>query len=269
MGIRHSNGVNKNHNQVASSHSIFCSTSDHCYITLYYQDIEFRFLIDTGASSSLIKLEKLKLTKSKYNPTEILTLNGLSANTPVKTIGSIVLNTRIHNKFLDIKFHIVKQESNIPFDGLIGQDFLKQEGAEINYSQGFLKIKSLPFPVKLQLSSKKENGNSYVLNPRSETVIQVDILNSGITQGICPEVVLYDGVYIAKAIVKVDSDNKALTTVLNTRNCEMRINKLKLTLEPFNEKTCSVFLTNNSNEKTFAGPERLELLKSNLRQSFE
>lgn len=267
MGIRHSNGVNQNHNQIASSHSIFCSTSDHCYITLYYQDIEFRFLIDTGASSSLIKLEKLKQTKSKYNPTEILTLNGLSANTPVKTIGSIVLNTRIHNKFLDIKFHIVKQESNIPFDGLIGQDFLKQEGAEINYSQGFLKIKSLPFPVKLQLSSKKESGNSYILNPRSETVIQVDILNSGITQGICPEVVLYDGVYIAKAIVKVDSDNKALTTVLNTRDCEMRINKLKLTLEPFNEKTCSVFLTNNSNQKSLARPERLELLKSNLRVS--
>ncbi|KAJ8910636.1 hypothetical protein NQ315_012504 [Exocentrus adspersus] len=46
--------------------------------------------------------------------------------------------------------------------------------------------------------------------PRSETVIEISILNTDITEGICPDIQITDGVYLAESIVKVNND-KMLT----------------------------------------------------------
>jgi hypothetical protein len=81
---------------------------------------------------SLIRTEKLKQTNLFYNPNETLTLNGLSANASVNTIGSVILKPQLNNHQLDMKFHIVKENANIPFDGLLGNDFLKKQEAQID-----------------------------------------------------------------------------------------------------------------------------------------
>lgn len=249
-----------------SRHSIdiLLTNENTAYIKTTYQNIEFKFLIDTGANVSLIKLEKLKETQSEYNCSEILTLNGLSANAPVSTIGSIQLPLKVHELQFNIKFHIVNVETNIPFDGLIGNDFLRNENAEINYNKLQLKLNSLPCPISLHLNSNPCNSEVYFLDPRSETVIEVEILNKKIDQGICPEMQVCEGVYLAKSLVKVNN-NKALTTILNTNNQKVKISHIRLVLEPFEENHSFVFnLKSNYNTETYS-QDRIKLLKENLR----
>lgn len=252
-------GQNKKH---YAEHSIFLTEENTSYIRVKYQGIEFTFLLDTGANVSLIKLPKLKQTKSTYNPNEILTLNGLSANAPVQTIGSIKMNVEVYNKAFNIKFHIVKQETNMPFDGLIGNDFFKSENAEISFNKRELKIRSLPFAIPLHLNSNPSSSQTYFLNPRSETLVEIDIINGEIVYGICPEITVCEGVYLAKAIVKVHNKNKAFTTILNTNEKKVKVSQIKIALEPFNEHMSYVF---NFNEAVVDNNSRIELLKHNLR----
>lgn len=224
--------------------------------------LEFKFLIDTGASLSLIKTDKLKLTKLFYDSSEIVTLNGLSPNCPINTAGSVILDPSIHDKSFKIKFHIVEHQNNIPFDGLIGNDFLKEEEAQIDLNKLELRIKSLPFPLKIWLNSNPEDNPVFILKPRSETVVRAKILNPEIKEGICPEIHIYDGVYLAKSIVKVEN-NTALTTILNTTNQSIKISKLNLVLEKFNEKTSTILNLSSENDKSL--PHRLKTLRNNLR----
>jgi hypothetical protein len=72
---------------------------------------------------SLIKTEKITKTKLFYDPNDTLILNGLSANSPVETVDSIILTPRIHDYSLKMKFHIVRDNANVPFDGLLGNAF--------------------------------------------------------------------------------------------------------------------------------------------------
>lgn len=233
------------------------------YIITNYQNIEFKFLIDTGASVSLIKLEKLKLTKSKYNPSETLVLNGLSANSPVNTIGSIKMSLQFFNQTIDTKFHIVKQESNIPFDGIIGNDILKEQAAEINYEKCTLKFKSLPFNIPIHLNSNPNSKSTYYLQPRSETIVEIDIANPEILEGVCPEIELSNGVYLAKALIKVNDNGKAITTILNTNDYKVNVKNIKIRLEPFliNQS----FMFNVSSSKNASSNDRIKLLNENLR----
>ena len=225
------------------------STSDNAsYINVNYKNIKFRFLLDTGASISIIKLQKLKLTNLRYNPKDNIIINGLSVEAPVSTVGSITLPLQIHNKTFDCKFYVVKQESNIPFDGLIGNDFLEKEEATINYKNSTLTINSLPFPVSLQLNSNPTQSQSYILNSRSETIIKVDVLNPEIVQGICPEMNICDGVYLAKSLLQVDDESKALTTIINTNDHSIKVNYIQVVLEEFNEKLAQPLHNNTSNE---------------------
>lgn len=217
------------------------------YIKVAYQNHPLKFLIDTGANVSLIKWESLPKSDLCYDNSEILTLNGISANSPVRTVGIINLPLSVHNKLFNAKFHVVKEKCNIPFDGLIGSDVLKNQKALINYEKSQLKLSSLPFPIPLRLKSEVSNNKALFLQPRSETLIEIDILNYSVKEGICPETKINEGVFLAKAILKVNSNKKTFTTILNTNDRITKIDPIQVTLEPFKESSANIFNVRESN----------------------
>lgn len=153
------------------------------------------------------------------------------------------------------------ENHNLPHDGILGNDFLLSNGAVINLNKSQLFLASLETPIKL--FCKNENSSkAFTLEPRSETVIEVDILNQNITEGICPQINIAEGVYLAKSLVKVNN-GKALTTILNTANRKLRINKIQLELEPFLENTSRILNYNENNSINIQ--DRLKLLHENLR----
>ena len=104
----------------------------------------------------------------------------------------------------------------------MGNDFLNTQKATISYEKNELKLNCLPFPITLYTNSNPSNSNTYFLSPRSETVIEIDILNSKISEGICPEVQICEGVFLAKSLVKVEN-NLAFTTALNPSENPIKI----------------------------------------------
>ncbi|XP_063920701.1 uncharacterized protein LOC135135549 [Zophobas morio] len=227
--------------------------------------VYFKFLIDTGANISLIKTQKLKQTNLTYNPNDTVILNGLSINSPVETLGTVTLIPRINDHELGINFHIVKEDTtNVPFDGLIGNDYLlTQQKANIDFDNLKLTIKDLPFPININCNSNPNDESCYYLSPRSETLIKVGILNKNISEGVTPEIPICEGVFLAKAILKVNTDKTAYTTILNTSDKKIKIDYINLYLEDIPFAKC--LSLNTSTEFDNVSTNRLDLLHSNLR----
>lgn len=228
----------------------------------------FTFLIDTGAKVSLIKIPKLKLTDLNFNPHEKMLLHGINKSEPIETAGTITLSIKFHDKHeFNPKFHIIRDNTNIPFDGLIGNDILTAEETEFSYSKNEIKLKSIPFPIKIHFCSNANDAEIYVLQPRSETVIRVNITNGHeVKEGYCCDKTIIDGVFLAKAVLKVQENNTALTTIVNTLEKAVQVNFINLELIPFNETESQVFHVSYDKNKMNSA-YRNSILESNLRLS--
>src|SRR5699024_6862920 len=91
-----------------------------------------------------------------------------------------------------------------------------------------------------------------------------NVLNKNISEGLSPEVKILDDVYIAKAILKVDKNGKALTTILNASDKTIKVDKIDLLLEPFSVENC--YFVGNDNVDKFGNLEsRNNLLIDNLK----
>lgn len=189
-------------------------------------------------------------------------VKGLGAHAPMSSMGSVILSPTINNYKIDIKFHVIESSVNVPLDGIIGTDFFDQEKIEINFSERTIKLKSIPMPIPFG-DPEIAKREIQVVPPRTETVIRVNIINSTkLTEGITPNVIIDEGVYLAKAILKVDQNNQALTTVVNTTNQVCYINVIDLKLENFNYKESSVFTYHIENT---IPKDRINVLFQNLR----
>lgn len=253
-----------NINNTIKTCSIYLNNIDkNPYFECMCQGKIFKFLIDTGASVSLLKYhEKIDAINLNVNTNDKITLTGLSANAPVETAGSCILNLNINSQHVPVKFHLVKHNHNLPHDGILGNDFLSLNGAVINLNNSELLLNSLENPIKIMLNMHEP----FFLEPRSETIIQVDILNPNISEGICPEIHIATGVFLAKSLVKV-TNGKAITTVLNTENKRLKINKIQLFLEPFETNESRIFYAENNENNPLNNQTRLKTLHENLRLS--
>lgn len=144
---------------------------------------------------------KIRQTQLKPNDKEIILINGISPDKPIASIGTVDFVSNIEQSKLTNKFHVVSSQTNIPWDGLIGDDFLRSQKAQIDYKECNIRLNCLPNPLKIY----NRNAEANILQPRSETVIEDNILNKGLTEGTTPDIKICDGVFLAKAIVKVNS----------------------------------------------------------------
>lgn len=104
-----------------------------------------KFLIDTGTRVSLIKISSIQ----DYNKNNITLLNGIAPLATIQTIDEADIQFKTQNAKIIGKFQILDAPSNIRFDGILGDDFLKTHLAKINYENFLLYLKSIPSPIPL------------------------------------------------------------------------------------------------------------------------
>lgn len=98
------------------------------------------FLLDTGADISLIKISKLHENTICFEDKKVK-LKGIDKlDQYTETIGYNELKININNKYYMHTFHFVKDDFPIPFDGILGNDFLKQHYVKIDYRKNKLFI---------------------------------------------------------------------------------------------------------------------------------
>lgn len=234
------------------------------YIELYSDNSKnisnkFKLLVDTGAGVSLIKANKLT-PETYFNKKDKIILHGLNPNNPVETIGSCELPLKINNVKFYVKFHILNQATNVPYDGLIGKDFLQANFAIIDYATKTIQFNPLPYPIKLYLDPP---NNKVLLQARSQTFVELKVENPEISEGIIPNIKLNKGIYISKAIVKVKNNNKCLVSILNTRVTDQYIDKITVQLEKLPNEMIMFNIINNNESPTKIN--RNQILSQNLR----
>jgi hypothetical protein len=161
-----------------------------------------------------------------------ITLKGIDNDqTPIKTIGYCYFDLLVNKKIYTQVFHVVKDNFPIPFDGIIGNNFLKAHDAVIDYQNDYLKIEKeciklnhIQVPIEHSTNKcdelddsqipathcKTQTTNSIIIQPRSETVIPIEINNPEIGEGIIDQITVIDGVFLCPSLVKVQSDSKAI-----------------------------------------------------------
>lgn len=188
-----------------------------------------KLLIDTGASISIIKSQSLK-NKFKINKNEIIEINGVNKEVTNKTLGTtnITINDTTH------KFHVICEQTNIPYDGILGHDYLKSSGSVIDFKNKLLTNPCTSMPL---FYINRSTNELQILNPRSETLIEIHVLNPEIKEGIIPDITISDSVFLCKAITRVHSNSKAYATILNCSNYYQTITKPFIKLEPLSDKS--------------------------------
>lgn len=208
----------------------------HIFLRTKYAHKPLCFLIDTGSTVSILKLTNLDI-KPSLSRNKII-LKGLSnTDSTCETLGSLNLQFQCQTSnsnepaTFTYKFHAIDENVNLKYDGILGNDLLKELDADIQYSQNCLIIQghSLPFYF---------NQPAYVIPPRSEVVIECPLSNHpsellNITEGLILDHQISDGVFLANCFVKIKPNKRVNTSVLNTTDSEVIIRDYFVHLEPF------------------------------------
>lgn len=183
--------------------------------------------MDTQADISLIKISCLN-PEMIFNRNNIINITGVTSET-VPTLGTICTNLIVSNFMIPIVLHVVSNDFNIPSDGILGKDFLRDNKCRIDYEN--MDITIFVREARLQIPILQGPKNfTCIIPPRCEVYRMFNL--HGIREPMfvdCQEI--SEGVFIGKGII--DSDNPILRIVNTTdqvkcvKNDRIKLEKLR------------------------------------------
>lgn len=180
---------------------------------------------------------------------QIITLNGITSQ-KIKTLGYISTHLYFGNVGVSQTLHVVPDSINIPSDGLLGRDFLKNYKCVINYENSTLSFQLNNFFLEIDIL-QSPNGNSFVLPARCETYRTLKFNINSENPQLVDSQNIADGVFVARTIV--DKDN-SLVRILNTTDKTQIINLNEIKMQSLDDYFVYSF------EKVENNPERTRKL---------
>lgn len=119
------------------------------------------FLVDTEAHISLIKIASIT-NKDEIDDYQTINLRGITQGVS-STLGVIWLQLTHKNFLFEHQFHVIRDDTPIPTDGIIGKDFLKSYECIINYQNMSI------FMPKIGLEMPINTDNQISIPPSSES----------------------------------------------------------------------------------------------------
>ncbi|CAK9816540.1 Retrovirus-related Pol polyprotein from transposon 17.6 [Anthophora quadrimaculata] len=177
------------------------------------------FLVDTGAEINIIKLKSLN-ENVRVSLDDSAVVTGITPER-LETIGTTIIT--LHNS--PVKFHVVKSTFPLKNDGILGQEYLRQEQAEISFAHNTLVTRSDPVkPFRfiddnsIEQTTKRRNLKSrlYAIKARTRQPIAIDVINSNLKEGYLPRIGNIHGLYIGEAAVSVNDCGVCHVLAINT-----------------------------------------------------
>lgn len=207
-----------------------------------------KFLIDSGAEVSLLKINCLKPEVRIVKETCLL--KGISTE-QIRTIGICEAFISFKdNKIISHKFYIVDKDFAIPDSGLVGRDFLFKHKVDLFYSKNLLTFFSNNASiVNLDLITKTENleqvkplnkpsskllkkpehsecvskSKIVVLPARTELVVQVPTPIK--ETSVCLTEEVQPNVFVGNLIIGPDRNNNYFISIVNSNEIEVELTK--------------------------------------------
>ncbi|CAH4029897.1 unnamed protein product [Pieris brassicae] len=229
--------TNTQHSTTTSSNSkdtptVFEVTSNAIKRSLPYvllqtnvSEIPIKFLIDSGSSVSLMKQSCVQ-KKLFFEPPKIL-LKGINSNSEAtKTLGQFPLKFFLSNKQnITFDFHAV-DDINLPYDAIIGNDFLNDLEGIIDYNQNLLTLKNDAIKIDFY-------NPVYVIPPRSESIIECSVSNPNVKEGLVLDQHFHEDLIFANCLVSVKNNKRINISVLNISEAPVTLkSNLEITLNP-------------------------------------
>lgn len=227
------------------------------YVKLFRKGKPFVFLIDTGASISLIKHSAIG-TQSQLNSEDKIKVIGI-AGTPFSTLGSIDLKFNSKNFHFYINLQVLPELTSLKADGILGSDFFNRFNADICFSTSEIVLNT----SNARLDIFKTNTVTRTLPPSS--LCYVEIFTSH-TDTVCINIKeLAKDVYLIGCIQKPRDNTLTLAFENNTFH-PYEINNLIIDIEAFNESAYTVNTINKNDSSsttlTFSQYENNEPVES-------
>lgn len=218
-----------------------------------------KFLVDTGAHISviLVRPEVIKTGTPIYYD-DMVKITGVGKGVILHTLGYSLLHLEPFLTNSGHKFHLLRDEGhNIPFDGILGHDFFQTHGVTIDYKNQW--VKSPIGTIPLFIAHEINESPKVSIPARTEQLIEIEIENPEINEGIIPELNLSNGLYLSRAVTTVNANSKAYATILNSNNSPALIGTIRVQLEPF-PKEASLFISQTAYE-----PQHRDSVLKNVR----
>lgn len=180
-------------------------------------------LYDFGSTISLIKLKHLKDDTLIYE--EKIALIGISGH-KIYTLGKMYATITLNKHTIKHAFYVIKDDTAIEHEGVLGIDFLKKQVAKCDYETNEIKIKDSTL--------KLHPCNKIILNPRSETIIKAATNRNRI--GIVRTEETTPGVYIGSCLVE-PKNFSCPVSIINTTDETIELATPIVTLEDMEDKT--------------------------------
>jgi transposase InsO family protein len=189
----------------------------------------FKFLVDTGASISVVKIQSLN-EQFQIIP-EKTSVKGIIGT--FCTNGKVTLEWSAETVFGSHQLHVV---SNLPLDadGILGSDFFDAYNAIINYETKEISLCANGLRINLPLWAKR--SFDIALQPRSESFHYC--LTNVEEESVLIPLEICEGVFLAGALVQ-PANGRVIIKILNTRETPVHIFNLNPPLLPaknFEEK---------------------------------
>jgi hypothetical protein len=166
-----------------------------------------------------------------YDNYDNIDIKGIT-NDMIRSNGSTCAELYINDQEILQKLFIVPDTFNIPSDGILGKDFLKNFHCNINYDDMTLTINILGEPHIIEIFEGPDE-NTLVIPPRCEVVRHFKIKNYDKRDNVfVPTQEISKGVFTANTIVNVQNAN---IRIVNTTDDIQSINKDKLITHNLND----------------------------------
>lgn len=196
----------------------------------------FRFLIDTGADISIIKIGDF----NNISKQGIATITGITTES-IQCLGSKQINLEISNEIIEHTFHIVEDDFPITTDGILRRDILAKYMCKIDFETFTITFTVNGRDITIPMNSRPIQKTDIILPSRSESIIPLNlkvdedsiVLNMEVTKG----------VYLGNTIIP--AKGIAHVKVLNTRDEDVTLKHLDCKMHPL--KNYEIYKNDNTN----------------------
>ena len=219
---------------------------------------KLKFLIDTGAEISVVKSTRLKPGFS-YEPTKGINVRGIS-NSLLKTEGTTTLKLFTPTHETTHVFHAMGNNFGCQYDGILGQDFWKNNRATINYCDCTITMDDVIMSFDNQANKTKNESHKLTLKTRTESIVQLPTKCKGL--GIISKREIIPGVHLAESLTE-EINGYCITSIVNTLERDITIDPPHVELEEIEDKCDDAVLMFPSSEVETS--HRLSKLRDELR----